>query len=90
MSIDTQTPLPRFHKLPEVAAQTGIPLKYLQTGCREERIRHCNFGGHRRMTAEHIADLIAAYEVGATQNTPAGPDDEDRARVERMFATATT
>jgi hypothetical protein len=90
MSIEAQSQLPRFHKLPEVAAQTGIPLKYLQAGCRAERIRHCNFNGHRRMTDEHVAELIAAYEVGVTQNMPAGPDDADRARVEQMFATATT
>jgi hypothetical protein len=78
----------RLLTLEEVADETGFPLKTLQLGCREKRIRHVRFGKKPQMSREHIDELVEKYTVTPTDEAD---DDraEDRARVARMAAAAT-
>ncbi len=88
--MDSDT-LPRLFKLEEVAAQTKMPLKTLQVGCRRGEFTHvlCR-GGKRYMTREHIDALIEALTTTGKAPAPAAdPEAATKARFQRELARKT-
>lgn len=74
----------RLYTLPEVHEITGLPLRSLQDGAREERFEHVQptRGASRRMTKAQIEKLLKSATVPARQET------EQASARERYLATA--
>jgi len=82
MTDPTPTGLPRLHPLPEVAEQTGIPLRTLREQARARRFDHVRIGRERYLTGTQLDALIQTTTV-TTDRSDALTKTKERQRRRR-------
>ena len=86
MTDPTQTGVPRLHPFPEVAEQTGIPLRTLREQARARRFEHVQIGRERYLTGTQLDALIEATTVTTDRNDVLAPVRERVSRQRRRKA----
>ncbi|MEO3929283.1 helix-turn-helix domain-containing protein [Micromonosporaceae bacterium B7E4] len=86
MTDPTQAGIPRLHPLPEVAEQTGIPLRTLREQARARRFDHVRIGRERYLTHAQLAALIETTTV-TTDRSDALAKTRERQRRRRRKPT---
>lgn len=57
------TALPRMYTLQEIADEYGFSLRMLEIRARQKQFRHVRVGKVRRLTQEHLDELLAKSTV---------------------------
>lgn len=89
------TALPRMYTLQEIADEYGFSLRMLEIRARQKQFRHVRIGKVRRLTQEHLDELLAGSTVQPDRPTakPAPAVGRPRGRktsAVRAASTATT